>query len=90
MATNLASTFVAENKKVLLVDANLWRPSLHNMFPRVGAADEVFGGQTEYGLTDLLMGQCTARDVIRTSGIEGFDIIDSGISLEVGHDPENH
>ena len=33
VAVNLATTFIAENKKVLLIDANFWRPGLHSIFP---------------------------------------------------------
>ena len=31
VVVNLATTFVAEDKKVLLIDANFWRPSLHKI-----------------------------------------------------------
>ena len=91
VAVNLATTFVAESKKVLLIDANFWRPGLHAIFPRQqvrgegsGFAEESqgevseAGGQSEFGLSTLLTGLCGYQEVIRSSGIEGFDIIDSG------------
>ncbi|MHC4659971.1 MAG: polysaccharide biosynthesis tyrosine autokinase, partial [Planctomycetota bacterium] len=77
VAVNLATTFVAENKRVLLIDANFWRPSLHAVFPRTtgeGKGTERSGP----GLSNLLIGQCGLQEVARTSGVEGFDIIDSG------------
>ncbi|UCC22827.1 MAG: P-loop NTPase, partial [Planctomycetota bacterium] len=40
VAVNLATTFVAEGKKVLLIDANFWRPKLHEVFPRAQAEQE--------------------------------------------------
>jgi succinoglycan biosynthesis transport protein ExoP len=75
VAVNLATTFVAENKKVLLVDANFWQPALHMIFPReVIEAKE----QAEFGLSTLLVGRGGYQDVIRTSGIDGLSVIDSG------------
>ncbi len=74
VAVNLATTFVAENKKVLLIDANFWQPALYTIFPK----DEVEAKQSEFGLSTLLVGRCGYQDVIRPSGIEGLSIIDSG------------
>ncbi len=73
VAVNLATAFAAENKKVLLVDANFWRPNLHIIFPKPQAEQ-----QAEFGLGTLLTGLCGYREVVRPSGIEGFDIIDAG------------
>jgi capsular exopolysaccharide synthesis family protein len=75
VAVNLASTFVAEDKKVLFIDSNFRRPAAANMFPR--GEDE--GSQhPDSGLSNYLVGQCEYQEIIRSSGIEGFDIIDSG------------
>ena len=75
VAVNLATTFVAENKKVLLIDTNFWRPGLHKIFPKTqGEGIE----QSDFGLSNLLMGQAGYQEIIRPSGIEGFDVIDSG------------
>ncbi len=92
VAVNLATTFVAENKKVLLIDANFWRPSLHKIFPRPEVQDEgssfpespqngvpKAGDPSEFGLSALLMGLCGYQEVIRPSGIEGLSLIDSGL-----------
>jgi polysaccharide biosynthesis transport protein len=83
VAVNLATTFVAEFKKVLLVDANFWKPSLHSIFPRpvlekpVDQAEQTL--MPEFGLSTLLAGLCGYQEVIRPSGIDGLDIIDAGI-----------
>ena len=77
IAVNLAITFVAEGKKVLLVDANFWRPSLHTIFPKPqeqSGPDE----QAEFGLSTILAGLCGYQEVVRPSGIEPLDVIDSG------------
>ncbi len=78
VAVNLASTMLYENKRILLVDANLRRPSTAHLFPRTetnGAVSE----HPDFGLSNYLMGQCPEeKDIIRFSGIEGLDVIDSG------------
>jgi succinoglycan biosynthesis transport protein ExoP len=78
VAVNLAATTVHENKRVLLIDANFRRPSSGLLFPRT----EVDGSVSEHadsGLSNYLMGQCAdEKEIIRSSGIEGLDIIDSG------------
>jgi len=74
VAVNLATTFVAENKKVLLIDANFWQPALYAVFPR----ETVGAEQAEFGLSTLLVGRSSYQDVIRDSGIEGLSVIDSG------------
>jgi len=77
VAVNLAAALVAENKKVLLIDANFRRPSLQTIFPRTGPAGE--GGERfEFGLSTLLTGLCGYQDVKRSNVIEGLDIIESG------------
>jgi capsular exopolysaccharide synthesis family protein len=73
VAVNLATTLVADGKKVLLMDANLRRGSLHTIFAR-----EQGGTQTSAGLSNLLAGQCDLQQTIRPSGMEGLTIIESG------------
>jgi capsular exopolysaccharide synthesis family protein len=77
VVVNLATTFVAEDKKVLLIDTNFRRPSLHKMFPGTQERDEGIE-QSDVGLSSLLMGRCGYEEIIRPSGIEGFDVIDAG------------
>ncbi len=76
VAVNLATTFVAKNEKVLLIDANFRRPSLQRIFAKTQTHD--LDAQTSnLGLSSLLTGQC-GYEVIRPSGIQGLDIIGSG------------
>lgn len=74
VAVNLAMTFIAENKKVLIVDANFWQPALYKIFP----GQTVDLEQTEVGLSTLLAGRDDYQQVIRASGVEGLSLIDSG------------
>ena len=78
VAINMASTLLAEDKPVLLIDANFRRPSTTRLFPHAqpdGAPAEF----SDYGLSNYLMGQCAdPRQIIRPSGIENLYVIDSG------------
>lgn len=77
VAVNLATACVAADKKVLLIDANFRQPTSEKLFPRGAADDE--GLSMGFGLSSLLVGQCEADEAIRSSGIEGLDIIDAGL-----------
>lgn len=81
VVVNLATAFVAEDKKVLLIDANFRRPSIEKLFPKTTALDldvdeRITSG---LGLSSVLMGQCSVQEAIRSSGIEGLDLIDAGL-----------
>ena len=80
VAVNLATAFVAENKKVLLIDANFRQPTSEKLFPKsdAGRLDDE-GLSVGFGLSSVLVGQCGAQQAIRSSGIEGLDIIDAGL-----------
>jgi succinoglycan biosynthesis transport protein ExoP len=73
LAVNLATTLAAEGRKILLIDANFRRPHLHTIF-----AAEQGGTQVGAGLSNLLTGQSDLQQTIRTSGMEGLTIIESG------------
>jgi capsular exopolysaccharide synthesis family protein len=77
IAVNMTATLIAEDKKVLFIDANFRRPSTATLFPRT-EADGAVAEHVDFGLSNYLMGQCEYDDVVRPSGIEGLDIIDSG------------
>ncbi|MHC5083539.1 MAG: CpsD/CapB family tyrosine-protein kinase, partial [Planctomycetota bacterium] len=78
VAINMASTLLAENCKVLLIDGNFRRPATTRLFPRA-QANGTPAEFADYGLSNYLMGQCTDESqIIRPSGIENLFIIDSG------------
>ena len=77
VAINLAATFAAEDKRVLLIDANFRRPTSLTIFPRA-TENEDFEEQMDSGLSNYLSGQCQENDIIRPSGAVGLDVIDSG------------
>lgn len=78
VATNLAATFAAEDKSVLLIDANFRRPTSLSIFPKSAETQDDIAEQMDSGLSTFLSGQCKENDVIRSSGVLGLDIIDSG------------
>ena len=76
-AVNLCYTMVANDRTVVLVDTNFQKPATVNLFPENGK-DGISTGGSGLGLSNYLMGQCDKEKVVRTSGIEGLDIVDSG------------
>jgi succinoglycan biosynthesis transport protein ExoP len=77
VAVNLATTLVADGKKILLIDGNFRRPALQKIFTgRQNSANNANSGIT--GLSCLLTGQCQLKDTIKSSGMEWLEIIESG------------
>ncbi len=77
VAVNLATAFVAKEKKVLLIDANFRQPSLQTIFPKM-AANNLETEHFNFGLSSVLTNQCSYRDAVRPTGVEGLDVIDAG------------
>lgn len=65
---NTAVTFAQSGDKILLVDSDLRRPSLHK---RLGVSNSV-------GLTSVLLGKCSAEDAIQTTEEENLHFLPSG------------
>ncbi len=65
---NLATTFAQMGSRVLLVDSDLRRPTLHNFFN----VDRM------YGLTNVLIGSLSFNDVIKRTEVENLDLITAG------------
>lgn len=67
-ATNLAVTYAQENKKVLLIDGDLRKPSIHSVFFR----------SNRKGLTELLTDQISLADAIVQTDIPNLSVLTSG------------
>ena len=67
-AANTAVAFAQEGKNVLLLDADMRKPTSHYTFSRMNTI----------GLSNLLIRQWELDDVIQQTDIEGLDIITSG------------
>ncbi|WP_225743737.1 CpsD/CapB family tyrosine-protein kinase [Marinilactibacillus sp. Marseille-P9653] len=69
ISANLAATFASGDQKVLLIDADLRKPTVHKTFKI----------KNDNGLTNLLTDKATGiMDVIHHSGHEGLYLITSG------------
>jgi capsular exopolysaccharide synthesis family protein len=66
---NLGLVFAEIGRRVLLIEADLRRPHL----------SEYFGVDRSVGLSNVLAGQVKAADVIQNWGIEGIDLLASGL-----------
>ena len=65
---NLATIFAQNNERILVVDSDLRRPSIH----------KILGISNSIGLTNYLLGQNTLEEVIQTTKIPTLDILPSG------------
>jgi capsular exopolysaccharide synthesis family protein len=66
--SNLAVTYALEGKKVLLMDADLRKPTLHRYF----------SASNRLGLTNLLAGQHRMADIVSETQIPNLFLIPSG------------
>jgi capsular exopolysaccharide synthesis family protein len=67
-ASNLAISFANAGRKVLLIDADLRKPSLH----------KVFGRSKERGFSPVLKGALALSEAIQPTTIKGLDLITAG------------
>ncbi|MEC0247480.1 CpsD/CapB family tyrosine-protein kinase [Paenibacillus chitinolyticus] len=67
-AANLAVAYAQENKKVLLIDADLRKPTLH----------KVFNVSNRSGLTHVLVNQDQFADALADTGIPNLTLLPSG------------
>jgi capsular exopolysaccharide synthesis family protein len=77
VAVNTAYTFVADDKRVLLIDTNFRKPSTTILFKRT-KSDGAGLEHPDLGLSNYLMNQCDYSSIIRSCDVDGLDIIDSG------------
>ncbi|MEK3996126.1 MULTISPECIES: CpsD/CapB family tyrosine-protein kinase [Psychrobacillus] len=68
IAANVGIVFAQEGKKVLLVDADLRKPTMHYTFHKPNSP----------GLTNLLSSHCSLDQVVKESGIDGLYLITCG------------
>lgn len=69
--SNLAIAYAESDKKVLLIDADLRRPTLH----------QVFSASTRLGLSYLLTGQCKIEEAIIETFVPNLALITAGPPL---------
>ncbi|MCY1118038.1 CpsD/CapB family tyrosine-protein kinase [Bacillus safensis] len=67
-AANLAAVFAQQNKRVLLMDADLRKPAVH----------EYFDLDHHTGLTNVLLNNCSLEEAILPTPIEHLELLPSG------------
>ena len=65
---NLAVSIAQQGEKVLVIDANLREPTIH----------EIFKLENEIGLTNILIGKATLEEAITKTEIGRLDVLTSG------------
>ncbi|MBB4824903.1 capsular exopolysaccharide synthesis family protein [Sporosarcina luteola] len=68
ISANMAIAFAQEGKKVLLVDADLRKPTVHYTFNQFISP----------GLTNILLGDWHVEDVVKESGVDRLQLITCG------------
>lgn len=68
ISVNLAGALAQDNKKTLLIDADLRKPRIHN----------IFNLQKSPGLNDFFLKKATLNEIIRPSKLENLNIITTG------------
>ena len=69
VATHLAAALAMVDQRVALIDADMRRPRIHEMFDR----------QRAPGLADVLLGRRSTAEVLRPVGPQGLVLVPSGI-----------
>jgi capsular exopolysaccharide synthesis family protein len=67
-AANLGISFSQAGARVLLVDTDLRRPGLHELFKK----------SNQIGLTNVVAIECEAEEAITDTGIKGLSLLPSG------------
>lgn len=68
VSVNLAGSFAQASKKTIIIDCDLRKPRMHN----------VFKDQRYPGFTDFFFGQATYEEVVRTSEVKNLYYITAG------------
>jgi capsular exopolysaccharide synthesis family protein len=68
-ASNLAATAAYSGRKVLLIDCDMRKPSLHEIWD--------LGGRT--GLSNVLIGECSFETAVHHGVFESLDVLTAGV-----------
>ncbi|NLB65330.1 MAG: polysaccharide biosynthesis tyrosine autokinase [Lentisphaerae bacterium] len=71
-SANLATCFAQAGQRVLLVDVDLRRGTVHHFF----------GLHAGSGMTEILQGQATMDQVVQPTGVPGLDFIGTGLFVD--------
>jgi succinoglycan biosynthesis transport protein ExoP len=68
LASNLAIAIAQAGRRVLLIDADCWRPAQH----------DIFGLTEDIGLTSVLMKKTSLTEAVRKTDVEHLDVLPCG------------
>src|ERR1019366_2973871 len=68
VAANLSISIAQSKKKVLLIDADMSRPTIHKLF----------GISSEFGLSSVIVEEVEPKDAIQATAIPGLSILPCG------------
>lgn len=68
ISNNMAVTWAGQETKVVLIDADLRRPTVHKSF----------GVSNRAGLTNYLSGNMSLKDIVQPTAIDNLEVISSG------------
>jgi len=84
---NIALSMAQAGKKVLLVESDLRRPTIHKTFglsKEPGLADYVLGNynwkEVVNTITDLMLGEFDLDDILKTQGLDNLHIVTAGMT----------
>ncbi len=74
-SANYSLSLAQQGHKVLLIDGDLRRPSLHKIFRNVGPTGQEAADDGQYGIVDYLVGDVALSDAVRVVSASDVDII---------------
>jgi Mrp family chromosome partitioning ATPase len=85
-SANYSLSLAQQGHRVLLIDGDLRRPSLHKIFREVGPAGETAAktDEEQYGIVDYLVGDAALSDAVRVVSARDVDIIGTNSSSPGG------
>ena len=74
-SANYSLSLAQQGHRVLLIDGDLRRPSLHKIFRDVGATDAAETTEEQRGIVDYLVGEVSLSEAVRVVSARDVDII---------------
>ena len=68
ISCNLAISICQTDKKVIMIDCDMRKPVLH----------QIFGVDNVYGLSNIITGQITLEEALKDTSVDGLQLITSG------------
>jgi Mrp family chromosome partitioning ATPase len=83
-SANYSLSLAQQGHRVLLIDGDLRRPSLHKIFRDVGATDAAETTEEQRGIVDYLVGEVSLSEAVRVVSARDVDIIGTASSTPGG------